>query len=38
MEAIDKVPPIKKVRAKAYSKPWFDEEIVSEVQKRDKLH
>ena len=38
MEAIEKVAPIKKVRAKAYSKPWFDAEIVSEVPKRDKLH
>ena len=38
MEAIDKVAPIKMVRTKAYSKPWFDAEIVLEVQKRDKLH
>ena len=38
MEANKKVALIKKVRAKAYSKPWFDAEIVSEVPKRDKLH
>ena len=37
MRAIDSVALIKKVRAKANSKPWFDSGIISAIQKRDKL-
>ena len=36
MRAIDSVLPIKKVRGKANSKPWFDSEIILAIQKRDK--
>lgn len=38
MGAIDSVAPIKKVKVKANSKPWFDTQIISATQKRGKLH
>lgn len=38
MKAIDSITPIKKVRMKANSKPWFNTEIISVVQKKDKLY
>ena len=34
----DFVIPIKKLRVKANSKPWFDSEKISTIQKRDKLY
>ena len=37
-KAIDSVTPIKKVRKKANSKSWFHIEIISVIQKRDKLY
>ena len=30
--------PAKKIRVKANSKPWFDNQIVSAIQRRDKLY
>ena len=38
MGAIDSVAPIKKLKVKANSKPWFDTQIISAIQKRGKLH
>ena len=38
MGAIDSVAPIKKVRVKANSKPLLHIQIISAIQKRDKLH
>ena len=35
--AIDKIVPIKEIRIKNSSKDWFDEEILEEIEKRDKL-
>ena len=35
---INSVAPIKKVRVNANSKPWFDSEIISAIQKRNKLY
>ena len=37
-KAIDSVTPVKKVRKKANSKSWFHIEIISVIQKRDKLY
>ena len=38
MKEIDSVAPIKKVRMKANSKLWSNIEIISVIQKRDKLY
>ena len=38
VEAINFTAPSKKVRVKANSKPWFDNQIVSAIQRRDKLY
>ena len=37
VEAINFIAPSKKIRVKANSKPWFDNKIVSGIQRRDKL-
>ena len=34
---IDKIAPMKEIRIKNSSKEWFDEEILEEIEKRDKL-
>ena len=34
---IDKIVPMKEIRIKNSSKEWFDEEILEEIEKRDKL-
>ena len=34
---IDKIAPMKEIRIKNSSKEWFDEEIMEEIEKRDKL-
>ena len=36
--AINFIAPSKKIRVKANSKPWFDNQIVSAIQRRDKLY
>ena len=38
VEAINFIAPSKKIRVKANSKPWFDNQIVSAIQRRDKLY
>ena len=38
MRASESGAPMKEVRVKANSKPWFDLEIISAIQKRDKLY
>ena len=38
VEAINFIAPSKKIRMKADSKPWFDNQIASAIQRRDKLH
>ena len=38
VEAINFMAPSKKIRVKANSKPWFDNQIVSAIQRRDKLY
>ena len=35
MRAMDSVAPIKKLSVKANSKPWFDSEIKTAIQKRE---
>ena len=37
MKAISSNTPIKKVRIKASSKPWFDSELISGIQKETLL-
>ena len=37
-EAINFIAPSKKIRVKANSKSWFDSQIVSAIQRRDKLY
>ena len=37
VEAINFTAPSKKIRVKVNSKPWFDNQIVSAIQRRDKL-
>ena len=37
-EAISFIAPSKKIRVKANSKPWFDNQVVSAIQRRDKLY
>ena len=34
---IDKIAPVKEIRIKNSSKDWFDEEILEEIEKRDKF-
>ena len=36
--AINFIAPSKKIRVKVNSKPWFNNQIVSAIQKRDKLY
>ena len=36
--AINSIAPSKKIRVKANSEPWFDNQIVSAIQRRDKLY
>ena len=38
VEAKNFIAPSKKIRLKANSKPWFDNKIVSAIQRRDKLY
>ena len=38
VEAINFTTPSKKIRVKVNSKPWFDNQIVSAIQERDKLY
>ena len=38
VEAINFITPSKKIRVKANSKPWFDNQIVSAIKRRDKLY
>ena len=38
VKAINFIAPSKKIRVKANSKPWFDNQIVSAIQRRDKLY
>ena len=38
VEAINFIAPSKKIRVKANSKPWFDNHIVSAIQRRYKLY
>ena len=38
VEAINFIDPSKKIRVEANSKPWFDNQIVSAIQRRDKLY
>ena len=38
VEAINYIAPSKKIRVKASSKPWFDNQIVPAIQRRDKLY
>ena len=37
MNVIDKIAPLKEIRVKANSKPWFDGEISERIRVRDKL-
>ena len=37
VRAINFIAPSKKIRVKTNSKPWFDNQIVSAIQRRDKL-
>ena len=34
---IDKIAPMKEIRTKNSAKEWFDEEILEEIEKRNKL-
>ena len=34
----DLVAPAKRIRVKANSKPWFNNQIISEIQRRNKLY
>ena len=36
--AINSIAPSKKIRVKVNSEPWFDNQIVSAIQRRDKLY
>ena len=38
MERINFIAPAKRIRVKANSKPWFNNEIISAIQRRNKLH
>ena len=38
VEAINLITPSEKIRAETNSKPWFDNQIVSAIQRRDKLY
>ena len=38
VEAINFIAPSKKIRVKANSKPWFDNQIAPAIQRRDKLY
>ena len=38
VEAINFIAPSKKIRVKSNSKPWFDNQIVSAIQRRNKLY
>ena len=38
VEAINFIAPSRKIRVKANSEPWFDNQIVSAIQRRDKLY
>ena len=38
VEAINFIAPSKKIRVKANSKPWFDNQIMSAIERRDKLY
>ena len=38
VETINFIAPSKKIRVKANSKPWFDNQIVPAIQRRDKLY
>ena len=38
VEAINSADPSQKIRVKANSKPWFDNQIVPAIQKRHKLY
>ena len=37
MAVIDKIVPLKEIRVKGNSKPWFDAEVIDRIQVRDKL-
>ena len=37
MNVIDKIVPLKQIRVKSNSKPWFDGEIWEKIRVRDKL-
>jgi len=37
MVVIDKIAPLKKIRVKGSSKPWFDGEVIERIHVRDKL-
>ena len=37
MEVIDKIAPLREIRIKGSSKPWFDEEAIERINVRDKL-
>ena len=36
--AINFIAPARRIRVKVKSKPWFDNEVVSAIQRRDKLY
>ena len=38
VEAINFIAPSRKIRVKANSEPWFDNQIVSAIQRQDKLY
>jgi len=37
MSVIDKIAPLKQIRLKTNTKPWFDGEILERIRVRDKL-
>ena len=37
MAVIDKIAPLKEIRVKGNSKPWFDAKVIDRIQVRDKL-
>ena len=37
MNVIDKIAPLKQIRVKSNSKPWFDGETLERIRVRDKL-
>ena len=37
MAVIDKIAPLKEIRVKGNSKPWFDAEVIDRIQVKDKL-